>query len=151
MSAPARILALDLGTKNIGLAVSDPLGITAQGLPTLRRTNRRADLARMRELVEALGVTRVVVGHPLHLKGYASARAHEAERFADWLRAELDVPVELFDERLTTVQAERHLRAVGASRTQRKQAVDQVAATLLLQAYLDRQAALRAPEPSTEG
>ncbi|MFQ5817889.1 MAG: Holliday junction resolvase RuvX [Terriglobia bacterium] len=140
MSSGARILAIDLGTKNVGLAVSDPLGLTAQGLPTLRRTNLRADLARLRELVEALGVTRVVVGHPLHLKGFATARARQAERFARWLAAELNLPVELFDERLTTLEAERHLRAVGTTRAQRQQAVDRVAATLLLQAYLDRQA-----------
>lgn len=143
-----RILALDLGTKTIGLAVSDPLGLTAQGLPTLWRSNRRADLTRLRELVEALGVTRVVVGHPLHLKGYAGARAKEAERFADWLRAELDVPVELFDERLTTAEAERHLREAKVTRAKRKQVVDQIAATLLLQAYLDRQATLPAAEPT---
>ena len=149
VKSTARILAIDLGTKNVGLAVSDPLGLTAQGLPTLRRTSRRADLARLRELVEALGVTRIVVGHPLHLKGFASTRAREAERFAGWLRSELGLPVELFDERLTTVEAERHLRATGAGPTQRKQAVDRVAATLLLQAYLDRQAALEASaEPS---
>jgi len=143
-----RILALDLGTKTIGLAVSDPLGLTAQGLPTLQRSNRRADLTHLRELVEALGVTRVVVGHPLHLKGYAGARAQEAERFADWLRAELAVPVELFDERLTTAEAERCLREAKVGRAKRKQVVDQMAATLLLQAYLDRQAALRATEPT---
>ncbi|MFQ5926390.1 MAG: Holliday junction resolvase RuvX [Terriglobia bacterium] len=149
MNTNARVLAIDLGTKNVGLAVSDPLGLTAQGLPTLRRSKRRADLARLRELVEALGVTRVVVGHPLHLKGFAGARAQEAERFARWLAAELDVPVELFDERLTTREAERHLRAAGASRAQRQQMVDQVAATLLLQAYLDRQATLRIPDTET--
>jgi len=143
-----RILALDLGTKTIGLAVSDPLGLTAQGLPTLQRSNRRADLTHLRELVEALGVTRVVVGHPLHLKGYAGARAKEAERFADWLRAELAVPVELFDERLTTAEAERRLREAKVGRAKRKQVVDQMAATLLLQAYLDRQATLRATEPT---
>lgn len=149
MNSGARILALDYGAKNIGLAVSDPLGLTAQGLPTLRRTNRRADLTRLRELVEALGVTRVIVGHPLQMKGFAGARAKEAERFADWLRAALDLPVELFDERLTTVEAERHLRAAGATHAQRKRAVDQVAATLLLQSYLEREAVMRASADSS--
>ncbi|MBI4462993.1 MAG: Holliday junction resolvase RuvX [Acidobacteria bacterium] len=149
MKSPGRILAIDLGTKNVGLAVSDPLGLTAQPLPTLRRSNRRADLARLREVVEALGVTRVVVGHPLHLKGFAGARAQEAERFADGLRAELDLPVELFDERLTTLEAERHLRASGARPEKRKEAIDQVAAMLILQAYLDREAALHASSESS--
>lgn len=148
MMNPRRILALDLGAKNIGLAVSDPLGLTAQGLPTLRRTNKHADLARIRELVEALQVERVVVGHPLHLKGFAGARAREAERFAAWLRRQFNLPVELFDERLTSWEAEQVLRERGTKdrprtaqgRTKRKEAVDRVAASLILQAYLDQQA-----------
>lgn len=157
VKTPGRTLAIDLGTKNIGLAVSDPLGVTAQGLPSLRRTNRRADLAHLRELVEALGVTQVIVGHPLHLKGYAGARAQEAERFAEWLRAELArpggqaMPVELFDERLTTVEAERHLRTAGASPAERKREVDRVAATLLLQAFLDRDASSAVTDDSSQG
>jgi putative Holliday junction resolvase len=142
MTGQARILALDLGSKTIGLAVSDPLGITAQGLPTLSRTNRRADLARLRELVEAYQVARIVVGHPLHLKGYAGARAQEAERFADWLRRDLKLPVELFDERLTTAEAERLLREARPGRRQRRSrkfgTADQIAATLILQTYLDQ-------------
>lgn len=150
MSRQGRILALDLGSKRIGLAVSDPLGVTAQGLPTLKRTNRRADLVRLRELVDAYGVERVVVGHPLHLKGYASARAEEAERFAEWLRRDLRLPVELFDERLTTVEAERLLREAGASRRQRREAADQIAAQLILQTYLDRARALAAPPGEVE-
>lgn len=146
-----RILALDLGSKNIGLAVTDPLGLTAQGLPTLKRTNKRADLARLREVVEALGVERIVVGHPLHLKGFAGARAQEAERFAAWLRRELRLTVELFDERLTSVEAENLLREAGArrfrTRNERKRAIDQIAATLILQSYLEHQAAQAAAVP----
>ncbi len=141
-----RILAIDLGTKNIGLAVSDPLGLTAQPLPTLRRSNRRADLAHLGELVEALAVERVLVGHPLHLKGYAGARAQQAERFADRLQEKLEVPVELFDERLTTVEAERLLREAGATRAERRRAADQIAAQLILQTYLDKQATRRSLE-----
>lgn len=145
-----RILALDLGGKNIGLAVTDPLGLTAQGLPTLKRANKRADLARLREVVEALGVERIVVGHPLHLKGFAGARAQEAERFAAWLRRALRLPVELFDERLTSVEAENLLREAGArrfrTRNERKRAIDQIAATLILQSYLEHQAARAAAE-----
>ena len=146
MSKDIRILAIDLGTKNIGLAVSAPLGLTAQPLPTLRRSNRRADLAHLGELVEALAVERVLVGHPLHLKGYAGARAHQAERFADRLREKLEVPVELFDERLTTVEAERLLREAGATRAERRRAADQIAAQLILQTYLDKQATRRSLE-----
>ncbi len=146
MSKDTRILAIDLGTKNIGLAVSDPLGLTAQPLPTLRRSNRRADLAHLGELVEALAVERVLVGHPLHLKGYAGARAQQAERFADRLQEKLEVPVELFDERLTTVEAERLLREAGATRAERRRAADQIAAQLILQTYLDKQATRRSLE-----
>jgi putative Holliday junction resolvase len=146
VSKDTRILAIDLGTKNIGLAVSDPLGLTAQPLPTLRRSNRRADLAHLGELVEALAVERVLVGHPLHLKGYAGARAQQAERFADRLQEKLEVPVELFDERLTTVEAERLLREAGATRAERRRAADQIAAQLILQTYLDKQATRRSLE-----
>lgn len=146
-----RILALDLGSKNIGLAVTDPLGLTAQGLPTLKRTNKRADLARLREVVEALAVERIVVGHPLHLKGFAGARAQEAERFAAWLRRALGLPVELFDERLTSVEAESLLREAGTrsfrTRGERKRAIDQIAATLILESYLEQQASRPAAVP----
>lgn len=147
MSARGRILAIDFGTKNIGLAVSDPLGLTAQPLAPLRRSNRRADLAHISELVEAMQVERVVVGHPLHLKGHAGTRAQQAERFAQRLRDALPVPVELFDERLTSVEANRLLDEVGASRNRRRRAADQIAAQLILQTYLDRQAVREAAKP----
>ena len=147
VSEHRRILALDLGSKRIGLAVSDPLGLTAQGLPTLKRTNRRATMERLRELTDAYQVERIVVGHPLHMKGYASSRAEEAERFAEWLRRDLRLTVELFDERLTSAEAERLMREAGASRRERREAADKIAAQLILQTYLDRARAL-APEPS---
>lgn len=140
MSEPGRILAIDWGTKNIGLAASDPLGVTAQPLPTLRRTNRRADFARISELVEALGVTKILVGHPLHLKGYAGQRAQEAERFAQRLREQVEPPVEMFDERLTSAEAERLMLDAGLSRSKRRERADQIAAQLILQSYLDREA-----------
>lgn len=145
MKSGGRILAIDLGSKNIGLAVSDPTGLIARGLPTLRRSKRRADLARLRELVEAMQVERVVVGHPLQLKGYAGARAELAARFADWLRRELGLPVELFDERLTSWEAEnllRRKRARGPGTRARpaKDDVDRIAACVILQSYLDHQA-----------
>jgi putative Holliday junction resolvase len=153
-----RILAIDFGGKYIGLAVSDPLGVTARGLPTLKRGHKRADLDHIRELVEALRVERIVVGHPLHLKGHAGKRAKEAERFAAWLRRELKLPVELYDERLTSVEAENLLRERGESRrfgaphwtqsrNQRVQAVNRIAAAVLLQSYLDERAAQPASNP----
>ena len=138
MGEQGRILAIDWGTKNVGLAASDPLGITAQPLPTLRRTNRRADFARISELVEALNVIRILVGHPLHLKGHAGKRAKEAELFADRLRDHTKLPVELYDERLTSAEAERLMLDAGLSRAKRREKADQIAAQLILQSYLDR-------------
>lgn len=139
MTDAGRILAIDWGMKNVGLAVSDPLSITAQPLPTLKRTNRRADMGRIGELVEAMQVKRILVGHPLHLKGHAGKRALEAERFAERLRESTGLPVELIDERLTSAEAERLMLDAGLSRTKRREKADQIAAQLILQTYLDRQ------------
>lgn len=148
MNAKGRILSLDVGSKTIGLAVSDPLGITAQGLPTIKRTGKWNDLERLRELVTAYQVERLVVGHPLQMKGYAGARAEEAARFAEWLRRELRLPVDLFDERLTTAEAQRLLKDAGATRKERREAADQMAATLILQSYLDQARSLSAVDSS---
>jgi putative Holliday junction resolvase len=133
--------------------VSDPLGLTANGLPTLKRSNKRGDLDHIRELAQALQVERIVVGHPVHLKGHAGERAKEAERFAGWLRRELELPVELYDERLTSVEAENLLRERGEaaprsrqSRNQRVEAVNRIAAAVLLQSYLDERVAPRSVE-----
>ncbi|HXE74415.1 MAG TPA: Holliday junction resolvase RuvX [Candidatus Xenobia bacterium] len=154
MKKHPRILGIDFGGKFIGLAVSDPLGVTVRGLPTLKRANKRADLDHLRELVQALGVERVVVGHPVHLRGHAGERAREAERFAAWLRRELGLPVELYDERLTSAEAENLLRERGQraprtrqSRTQRVETVNRLAAAVLLQSYLDDR---RAPPTAAE-
>ena len=140
MTDAGRILAIDWGMKNVGLAVSDPLGVTAQPLPTLKRTNRRADMGRLGELVEAMQVTRILVGHPLHLKGHAGKRAMEAERLAERLCESSGLPVELIDERLTSAEAERLMLDAGLSRSKRREKADQIAAQLILQTYLDRQA-----------
>lgn len=139
MTDTERTLAIDWGMKNVGLAVSDPLGITAQPLPTLKRTNRRADMARIGELVEAMQVKRILVGHPLHLKGHAGKRAVEAERLAERLRESTGLPVELIDERLTSAEANRLMLDAGLSRSKRREKADQIAAQLILQTYLDRQ------------
>jgi putative Holliday junction resolvase len=146
MKGAKRILAIDLGARRIGLAATDALGLAPQGLPTLRRANRRADLARIQEVVVAMSIELVVVGHPVHLKGHAGERAREAERFAGWLRRELKLPVELFDERLTSWEAAQVLKERGDD-PRDKEAVDRVAASLLLQSYLEH-AALRQREPA---
>ena len=134
-----RILALDVGKKRIGLAISDPLGITAQGLPTLIRTRIRDDLAQLASLVREHEVSLLLVGKPLHMSGTESRQSVYTSEFAERLRRETGLSVTYWDERLTTVEAERVLRESGASLDKRKKAVDQLAAVLLLESFLDAQ------------
>ena len=135
-----RILALDLGAKRIGVAVSDPLGIIAQGLPTLAATGRKAVMVALAQIVEEQGVVRVVVGLPLRLSGEEGPEALAARTFAAELSGRLHLPVELWDERLTTVQAERTLLAGNTRRDRRRQERDRLAAILILQSWLDAHA-----------
>ncbi len=132
-----RVLAIDFGMKRMGLAVSDALGITAQGLPTLSRTRLDDDLKKIRELTEEYSTERVIVGNPIGHGGGETTMSRHAAEFAEKLRRRVNCPVHLWDERLTSVEANRALRATGLSLGKRRQAVDRVAATLLLQSYLD--------------
>jgi putative Holliday junction resolvase len=132
-----RILAIDFGTKRMGLAVSDALGITAQGLPTLQRMRIADDLEYLRALVEEYSVARVLVGNPVGHRGGETAMSQHVAEFADKLRQRLPCPVDLWDERLTSVEANRRLREAGMSLGKRQRAVDRVAAVLILQSYLD--------------
>jgi len=132
-----RILALDFGQRRIGLAVSDELGITAQGLPTLRRKNIRTDLAALARLVQEKSVDRILMGDPLHMSGDAGVQAEAAREFGDQLSRYTGKPVQSWDERLTTVEASRVLRESGISIEKRARAVDQLSAVILLQSYLD--------------
>lgn len=149
MSAPRqrRVLALDLGRRRIGLAISDPLGITAQGLPTLERRNKRADLEALRRLASEYNVELILVGHPLHMSGRAGVQAESAAAFGEELRRRLGHDVLLWDERLTTAEAQRVLRESGVSLAKRTAAIDRLAAVLLLQNYLDRQSMEAAAAP----
>ena len=121
----------------MGLAVSDALGITAQGLPTLPRTRLDDDLQKIQELAEEYSAARVIVGNPLGHGGGETSMSRQATDFAQKLGRRVNCPVHLWDERLTSVQANRALRATGLSLGKRRRAVDRVAATLLLQSYLD--------------
>jgi len=132
-----RILALDVGKKRIGLALSDPLGITAQGLPTLERTTIRRDLAALDEIVRANGVKLLLVGQPLHMSGTEGRQAAYTREFAERLRDRTKVDVRYWDERLTSVEAGRVLRSSGISIEKRARAVDRLAAVLLLESFLD--------------
>ena len=130
------VLALDLGQSRIGVAISDPGGRFAVPLGTVR-TGPPEDVKAIAAMVRDHGVGSVVVGHPLSMSGQPGEAADHAERFAEALRGFLGIPVHLQDERLTTVQAERELAARGIGRRERREVVDQTAATLILQAYLD--------------
>lgn len=133
---PGRVLGLDLGDARIGVAISDDARRMAVPLGTVR-TGAPADLRAIADLIREHGVTLVVVGHPLQLSGESGERAHHAERFAAAIREALDVPVQLQDERLSTVEADRALRETGASGRDRRRTIDRSAATVILQAWLD--------------
>lgn len=137
MSPAGRVMALDLGKRRIGIAISDELGLTAQGLKTLERRNKRADLSRLGELARANDVRRIVVGNPLHMSGDPGRQSEWAREFADALAAHTRLPVELRDERLTTVEASRVLRESGIGIEKRAAAIDRLSAVILLQGYLD--------------
>ncbi|HHX73563.1 MAG TPA: Holliday junction resolvase RuvX [Firmicutes bacterium] len=131
-----RIMGLDVGDRTIGVAVSDELGWTAQGIEVIRRTDWQADLRRLRQLSEQYRVSLIVVGYPLNMNGTAGPRADMAAEFAGRVREELGVPVRLWDERLTTMEAERMLIAADVSRAKRRKVIDKTAAVLILQNYL---------------
>jgi putative Holliday junction resolvase len=132
-----RILALDLGKRRIGLALSDELRLTAQGIETLQRTNIRADLARLGEIASTNNVATIVIGNPIHMSGQEGRQSGHAHEFGSRLQASTGLPVEFWDERLTTVEAQRVLRQSGISIEKRAQAVDRLAAVILLESYLD--------------
>jgi len=132
-----RVLGLDYGDKRIGVALSDAFGWTAQGLEKIDNVTEEAVLRRIAELVEQNGVETVVVGLPKNMNGTIGPRGEICMAFADRLRERLTVPVDLWDERLTTAAATRTLLEADVSRRKRKQVVDQMAAALLLQNYLD--------------
>lgn len=137
MTAATRTMALDVGLKTVGVAISDPLGIIAQGVTTLRRTSLRADLEALDALIAEHDVDRLVVGWPLQPNGRPGAMARIVGRFADAAADRTGLPVERWDERMTSRQAERALIEGGARRAKRRQVVDKVAATLILQSWLD--------------
>ncbi|MGH2740125.1 MAG: Holliday junction resolvase RuvX [Actinomycetota bacterium] len=133
-----RVLALDVGEARIGVAVSDPDRRVAVPAGAIRVVGGPQDLRAVAAIVREQEATEVVVGHPLTLSGDRGPAARRAEEFADGLRAFLEVPIRLHDERLTTVEAERDLRDAGVTGPERRRVIDQAAATLILRGYLDR-------------
>ena len=133
-----RIMALDVGSRTIGIACSDALLMTAQGIETIRRTSLENDFNRLRELISEYEVHELVVGMPKNMNGTKGDRAEKTEEFVEKMKAVIDLPVTLWDERLSTVMAERQLIAADVSRKKRKGVIDKMAAVVILQGYLDR-------------
>jgi putative Holliday junction resolvase len=131
-----RVLALDVGKKRIGLAVSDELGYTAQGIETLVRTRIRDDLAALEQIVAQWSIHTLLVGKPLHMSGAESRQSEYTREFADRLAQRLNLPVVYWDERLTSKEAERLMREGGATLAQSRDAVDRMSAVLILESYL---------------
>jgi putative holliday junction resolvase len=132
-----RILGLDVGSRRIGIAVSDALGITAQGLPTLQRRNKRSDLAALEQIIRQYSVKEIVIGLPLRMSGEEGTQADKMQLFAEDLRKKFQLPVHLWDERLTSAEANRLLRETELSIEKRAQAVDRMAAILILQGWME--------------
>lgn len=136
--AHPRFLGLDIGSRRIGVAVSDELGLTAQPVLTLeRRSNRREDLRSLARLCRRFGVVGIVVGNPLHLSGESSPQAARNQAFAAGLGELTGLPIHLWDERLTSHEAHQILYEAGHARQKHRKVVDQVAATLILQSFLE--------------
>lgn len=141
MHLTSRILALDVGARRIGIAVSDPLGITAQGLETLQRKNKRHDFARLERVIRDYEVKEIVVGLPLRMSGAEGTQSEKMRAFAEDLRKKFGLPVHLWDERLTSAEANRFLRETELSIEKRGKAVDRMAAVLILQGWMDQRGA----------
>ena len=130
-------MALDVGEKTIGIAISDALLLTAQPRPTLRRKDLKSDIEAIHRLAVENEVHQIVVGQPLHMDGRASLQSQRVARFAERLHEALNLPIAFWDERLTSFEAEQHLTQMGLNWRQRRGQVDKIAAMIILQGYLD--------------
>ena len=133
-----RIMSLDVGSRTIGIACSDALLMTAQGIETIRRTSLEKDFNRLQELISEYEVHELVVGMPKNMNGTKGERAEKTEEFVEKMKEVIDLPVTYWDERLSTVMAERQLIAADVSRKKRKSVIDKMEAVVILQGYLDR-------------
>ena len=133
-----RIMSLDVGSRTIGIACSDALLMTAQGIETIRRTSLENDFNRLQELIAEYEVHELVVGMPKNMNGTKGERAEKTEEFVEKMKEVIGLPVTYWDERLSTVMAERQLIAADVSRKKRKSVIDKMAAVVILQGYLDR-------------
>ena len=148
-----RVLGLDYGSKTVGVAVSDPLGLTAQGVETVWRKQEnklRRTLARIEEIISEYQVTEIVLGYPKNMNNTVGERAEKSLEFKEMLEKRTGLPVVMWDERLTTMEADRTLEETGVHKEDRKQYLDQVAAVFILQGYLDAAAYRREQQESVE-
>lgn len=132
-----RILGLDVGSKTIGVAVSDPLGFTAQGITTIRRTNKEKDLEEIKKFCDEYKAETIVIGLPKNMNGTIGPSGEIIMAFGKLIEEELKVQIKFWDERLTTVAAHKAMLEADLSRNKRKKIVDKVASTFILQGYLD--------------
>ncbi len=132
---------MDVGSRRIGLAISDPLGITAQGLDTIHRQNKRLDFTQLERVIREHQVAEIVMGLPLRMSGAEGTQAEKMQAFAEEIRRRFKLPVHLWDERLTSAQANRLLRETDMSIKRRGAVVDQMAAVLILQSWMDARSA----------
>jgi len=132
-----RVLALDAGEKRVGVAITDALNITAQGVEVIERKNEKAFLDRLKFLVKEYSVSKIVIGMPLNMNGTKGSSAKLVEDFVELLKKDIPVDIETLDERLTTKQGERILLEADVSRKKRKLSIDKISAQLILQTYLD--------------
>ncbi|MEG2353219.1 MAG: Holliday junction resolvase RuvX [Clostridium sp.] len=133
-----RILGLDIGDKTIGIAVCDPLGYTAQGMMTIRRKTEEKDIVELKRICDEYSVETIVSGLPKNMNGTIGEQGNKVLAFCEVIKKQLNLPVEMWDERLTTVAAHRLMIEADFSRKKRKGLVDKIAATYILQGYLDR-------------
>ena len=133
-----RILGLDVGSKTIGVAISDPLGWTAQGITTIKRTKKDQDIEEIRKICKEYSVESIVVGLPKNMNGTIGDSGEKVLNFSEEIKESLEIKVEMWDERLTTVAAHKAMLEADLSRGKRKKIVDKIAAIYILQGYLDR-------------
>lgn len=134
-----RIMGLDVGDKNIGVAVSDLMGLTAQGVKTIKRVGKKKDIEALKEIIKERQVNKIVSGLPKNMNGTLGPQGEKVIKFCELLEEETGIKIEYWDERLSTVAAERTLIQGNVRRENRKGVIDMVAAVIILQGYLDRQ------------
>ena len=134
-----RIMGLDVGDKTIGVAVSDLMGLTAQGVKTIKRVGKKKDIEALKEIIKERQVNKIVSGLPKNMNGTLGPQGEKVIKFCELLEEETGIKIEYWDERLSTVAAERTLIQGNVRRENRKGVIDMVAAVIILQGYLDRQ------------